>query len=117
MDVEVKKVFRASKLAGVRVTSPEQERVGEIEDVVIDLESGRVAYAVLCSKGFMGFHEKLFAVPWHELSLQHDDAGRHFVLNTTRQKLKSAKGFDKDDWPDVASANWQSAMAKHFGKP
>jgi len=112
MEIKLRKVFRASKIAGIPVRNPEKEDIGEIEDIVIDLETGSIAYAVLHFHGW--FHDKLFAVPWGELALTHDDDGRHFVLDTTRERLKSAPGFNPQYWPDVASDEWREEVDAHY---
>lgn len=112
MGIETKKAYRASKIAGITVTNPENDDVGEIMDVVIDLEDGDVAYAVLHFRAW--FQDKLFAVPWRALTLIHDEDGQHFKLDTTRERLKSAPGFDTDDWPDVASNDWREEVDAHY---
>ena len=73
------------------------EHLGKIEDLMIDLENGRVAYAVLSFGGFLGLGNKLFAVPWEALSVMpHEHA---FGLNVSKEILEKAEGFDKDNWP------------------
>ena len=73
------------------------EHLGKIEDLMIDLENGRVAYAILTFGGFLGFGNKLFAVPWEALSVRpHEHA---FALNVSKETLEKAEGFDKDNWP------------------
>lgn len=112
MEIKVKKVFRASKIAGIAVRNPENDDIGEIKDVVIDLKDGDVAYAVLSFSTW--FSEKLFAVPWKELSFTHDEETHYFVLDTTEERLKSAPGFDPDNWPDVASDDWREEIETHY---
>lgn len=113
MGIQTKMVCRVGNLVGNHVENPEAERIGEIEDVVIELEEGKVAYAVLHFHDW--FRNKLFAVPWNELTIAHDEANRrYFILDTTRERLKSAPGFDPEDWPDVASDDWREEIRAHF---
>jgi sporulation protein YlmC with PRC-barrel domain len=114
MEISIKKVLRAKHIARISVRSPERDEIGDIEDVVIDLESGTIAYAVL--HFYTWFQDKLFAVPWSELSLAHDDKGRFFILDTTPHALKSAPGFDPKNWPDVASDLWREEVDSHYRK-
>ena len=73
------------------------EHLGKIEDLMIDLENGRVAYAILSFGGFLGLGNKLFAVPWEALAVRpHEHA---FTLNVSKETLEKAEGFDKDNWP------------------
>ncbi len=87
----------AKKINGDKVINLAGEHLGKIEDLMIDLENGRIAYAVLSFGGFLGFGNKLFAVPWEALSVRsHEHA---FALDVSKEILEKAEGFDKDDWP------------------
>jgi hypothetical protein len=87
----------AKKINGDKVINMAGEHLGKIEDLMIDLENGRVAYAVLSFGGFLGFGNKLFAVPWEALSVRsHEHA---FALDVSKEILEKAEGFDKEDWP------------------
>ena len=70
---------------------------GEIEDLMIDLNNGRVAYAALSLGGFLGMSDKLFAVPWQALSPIPDEQA--FILDVPKNVLEKAEGFDKDKYP------------------
>ncbi|MCO5381646.1 MAG: PRC-barrel domain-containing protein [Methanosarcina barkeri] len=54
----------ASTIKGDKVVNRAGEDLGKIEELMIDLEDGRVAYAVLSFGGFLGMGNKLFAIPW-----------------------------------------------------
>lgn len=94
------KIRSLDSLVGTRVVNLEGEDLGKIEEMMIDLEHGSIAYAVLSFGGLLGFGDKLFAVPWESLSL--DQGNERMLLNVPRARLKEAKGFDKFDWPNVA---------------
>lgn len=64
--------------------------------------------------GFLGFNNTLFAIPWEELVLKHDEAEQYFVLNTSKEKLAAAPGFDKNDWPKTAERDWESEVDAHY---
>ena len=55
--------MRASKLIGSEVKNAQGENLGEIKDLVIDVNHGRVHYAILSFGGFLGMGDKLFAFP------------------------------------------------------
>ncbi len=97
-------VMAASTLEGDDVVNRQGETLGEISDIMLDVPSGRVAYAVMTFGGVMGMGSKLFAVPWNALTL---DADREcFVLDVDKQRLDKAPGFDKDHWPSMADTDW-----------
>ena len=80
-----------------KVVNTAGEELGKIEELMIDLEKGRIAYAVLSFGGFLGMADKLFAIPWQALTLRvHDHA---FTLDIPKDVLEKAEGFDKDNWP------------------
>jgi len=72
------------------------EDVGKIEEFMIDLQDGKVAYVVVSHGGALGIGNKLFAIPWQALSLRlHEHA---FALNVSNETFDKAEGF-KDNWP------------------
>ncbi len=94
----------AATLTGNDVVNETGEALGDIKEIMLDMRSGRVAYAVLSFGGFLSVGEKLFAVPWNALKL--DTINKCFVLSVGKQKLESAPGFDPDAWPNMADSSW-----------
>lgn len=106
-------VLSASTVAGDKVTNSSGEDLGKVEDLMIDLESGRVAYAVLSfGAGFM-HSGKLFAIPMASLSVNQKD--KKLVLNVTKEMLETADGFDSDHWPDMADPDFRARTYSHYG--
>lgn len=114
MEVKVRKAFRSGTVIGIPVKTPDHKKVGNIEEIVVDIESGQVAYAVLSFGGFFGYGDKFFAVPWEEFSFVHDEKQHYFVVDTSREKLDKLPGFSKADWPDVANSNWDEHVDAHY---
>jgi sporulation protein YlmC with PRC-barrel domain len=67
------------------------ERLGRISTIAVNMESGRIAYAVLAFGAFPN-RTKLFAVPWEILSFSSHD--RRFILNVPKKTLQLGLGFD-----------------------
>ncbi|WP_287654541.1 PRC-barrel domain-containing protein [Accumulibacter sp.] len=103
----------ATTLVGDDVCNPHGEDVGEIKEIMLDMRSGEVAYAVLSFGGFLGMGEKLFAVPWRALQL--DTENKRFVLNVDQDRLKNAPGFHKSNWPDMADQSWAREIHTYYG--
>ena len=97
---------------GSKVTNQQNEDLGKIEDLVFDLASGRIAYAVLSFGGFLGMGDKLFALPWN--AIHYDTKDNCFILNVDKEKLKTAPGFDKDHWPNWADRTWGQSIYKFY---
>lgn len=103
----------ANTLVGNDVYNRDSEDLGDIKDIMLDMRSGRVSYAVLSFGGFMGMGQKLFAVPWDALKL--DTENKRFVLDVDKERLKSAPGFDQDHWPDMADSSWEKGIHEYYG--
>jgi len=97
-------LMKASTLRDTKVKNKANEDLGKIDDFVMHLDSGKIAYAVLSFGGVLGIGNKLFAVPWNVLSMKMDS--REFILDVPKERLKNAPGFDKDNWPDMANPDW-----------
>ncbi|MES2625062.1 MAG: PRC-barrel domain-containing protein [Pseudomonadota bacterium] len=107
------KVLSAGSLAKDKVKNPGGDNLGDIVDFMIDLDTGKVAYAVLSFGGVMGIGNKLFAIPWKAMSVDTED--HTFVLDTSRETLERAPGFDKDNWPDMSDPKWGTDIHAHYG--
>jgi len=108
-----RRVLSAETLTGDRVRNTVGEDLGKIEEIMIDIPGGRVAYAVLSFGGFLGMGDKLFAVPWDALTV--DEEEHEFILNVDKATLEQAPGFDKDNWPDMADPTWGSEIYSYYG--
>lgn len=106
-------VMGADTLIGNDVYNHKEEDLGDIKEIMIDMHSGTVAYAVLSFGGFLGLGDKLFAVPWNALVL--DTKNKRFVLNVDKERLETAPGFDKDAWPDMVDPTWQNEIHSFYG--
>ena len=107
------RLMGANTLDGNDVYNKQDEDLGDIKEIMIDVPTGRVAYAVLSFGGFLGMGEKLFAVPWSALTL--DTVNKRFVLDVTKERLKDAPGFDKDSWPNMADLTWVNSVHAYYG--
>jgi sporulation protein YlmC with PRC-barrel domain len=105
----------ANTLLGNDVCNKAGDDLGDIKEFMLDMASGKVAYAVLSFGGLLGMGDKLFAVPWAALIL--DTVKKRFTLNVTKESLKDAPGFDKDHWPSMSDQTWASGVHKFYGTP
>ena len=103
----------ADTLIGDKVVNGQGDKLGDIKEIMLDMRTGHVAYAVLAFGGFLGLGEKLFAVPWQALQL--DTVDKCFVLNVDKDRLKTAPGFDPDNWPDMSDLRWVGAVHSFYG--
>ncbi len=107
-----RRVLSASTLEGDRVLNSAGEDLGKVDDLAIDLATGRVAYLVLSYGGVLGIGNKLFAVPWGAVRIDEDE--KAFVLDVDKRRLEIAPGFDKDNWPDMADPTWSAGIYEFY---
>jgi sporulation protein YlmC with PRC-barrel domain len=107
------RVLAADTLTGDKVVNLQNEDLGKIEHLMIDLATGRIAYAVLSFGGFLGMGDKLFAIPWSALTV--DTVEKRFILKVDKELLKLAPGFDKERWPNMADRAWGTQVFKYYG--
>ena len=105
-------VMDADTLTGDSVVNASGEDLGKIEAIMLDVASGRIAYAVLSFGGFLGMGDKLFALPWSSLTLDTDN--KCFVLDVPKERLENAPGFDKDHWPSMADRTWANDLHSYY---
>lgn len=105
-------IMGANSLAGYIVRNNQSEYLGMIKEIMIDMQTGTIAYAVLSHGGFLMFGHKLFAVPWS--SLKPDGRKHSFTLDVDKRRLLDAKGFDVDNWPPVADQRWIDATHRSW---
>jgi hypothetical protein len=103
----------ASTLEGDRVMCSDGEDVGKIKEIMLDVSAGRIAYAVMSVGGFLGIGDKLLAIPWNALALDTDR--KCFLLSVPSETVKSAPGFDKDQWPSMADVTWATEIHSYYG--
>jgi len=103
----------ADTLIGNDVHNNDGEDLGDIKEIMLDMRSGNVGYAVLAFGGIFGMGEKLFAVPWQALVL--DTENKRFVLNVDKERLRAAPGFDRNHWPNMADQVWAREIHDYYG--
>ncbi len=114
-------LMRASDLTDMNVRNPQNQKLGTIQDVVFDTNSGRVRYAVLGEGGVLGLGEKYFAIPMTAFQFPAMNTNnsktdnKDLVLNADKNRLANAPGFNKDNWPDMASTQWTTESNKYWG--
>lgn len=107
-------LLSASTITGDEVCNMQDEKLGKIQDLMLDITEGKIRYAVLASGGFLGMGDRLFAVPWK--ALKQDKENKRFMLDVDVERLKNAPGFDKDQWPNMADATWNSTVESYYAR-
>lgn len=103
-------IVRASELMGEEVVNNQDEKLGDITDLILDPGQSRVSLAVVSAGGFLGIGEELFAVPWNKLAHRPDEV----VLNIDRDTLSKAPHFAKDRFPERGDREYVVTIYRYY---
>jgi sporulation protein YlmC with PRC-barrel domain len=121
------KAMPSRRVVGRKVVNEWGIDLGRIEELAVNTEDGRIAYAVLSFRSATGVADKLFAIPWEVLAYHAESD--EFILDVPRDLLDQAPGFDRANWPEHAdeawatqvytqsgsTASWYSSTGQHMG--
>lgn len=109
------RVLSAANIIGNKVVNSEGDQLGNIRDLMLDLDDAQVAYAVVSFGRFLDLGDKLFAMPLEALSFRVED--HTVILDVDKELLRNAPGFDMDHWTDHAQdeAGWLLDIYAYYG--
>jgi sporulation protein YlmC with PRC-barrel domain len=109
---EMDRLMRADVVIGADVRNTEDEKLGEIEDVVLDPADRRIAYVLVSRGGFLGFGGELVAVRWRGLRATTDH--EIFVLDVPRSAFEQAPAVGSGNFAQTASQSWREQMDRFW---
>jgi sporulation protein YlmC with PRC-barrel domain len=86
--------------------------LGEIEELVLDIHSGHVAYALMAVGGFLGMGQKMIAIPWSTVTI--DRVYQRCVVNIDLARLMEAPSLEGDPLPRMADPRWAKQVHAYF---
>jgi sporulation protein YlmC with PRC-barrel domain len=111
LSVSSSSALKASDLIGSNVENRQGESLGEISDLAIDPQSGRIAFALISQGGVLGVGTKFTPVPMNAITFSDNKA----ILDVSKDKLANAPSFDKDQWPNVSDRTQIGETYRYFG--
>ncbi len=85
----------ASKVRGTPVYNTNGDKIGTVEDIVLDKLSNNIMFAVLGSGGLMGMGEKFRPIPWSVLDYEPEKGG--YVVAVSKDVLENAPAYRMED--------------------
>ena len=104
------RVLTAKSIIGDKISNYADEDLGSIEDIMLNIDDGKIEYVIIAFGGFIGMNQKYFAVPFDALTI--DTKNHAFVYDQRRSVFENDPGFDKNHWPD---ANFHSLRSGNYG--
>jgi hypothetical protein len=98
---ETAALIGSDKVEGTNVYRSNGDKIGQIERIMLDKQSGKVAYAVMSFGGFLGLGHEHYPVPWSLLTYNTKLGG--YEVNISDQQLTGAPKYANDndwDWED-----------------
>lgn len=105
--------MRTSEVLGKEVKNAQGEDLGDIENLVVDIDNERVRYAVMSLDEFFGRDDKLFAIPLNQFRV--DDKG-NLMLNVAKAELEKAPGLMRNRSPNFSEETYRTAVDRYFFK-
>ena len=88
-------LINAEKVHGTDVYNMAGEKLGTIEDLVLDKINGSVQFAVLSFGGLLGLGDKHYPLPWSALNYDTRQGG--YVVNLSKEQLENAPAYEADE--------------------
>lgn len=105
----------ATSIIGDAVENTKGDKLGKIDNLMINLSTGQVEYAVIEHGGLLGVGSKLFAIPFAEL--QVDEVKECFILNRDKDYVKESPGFDANHWPATNDHSYFDSVNSYYNRP
>lgn len=104
----------STEVVGKPVKTMEGNQLGTIENLMIDLNDGRLVYIVLVTDGFLGETHRYFAIPRSDLKIESGNPNE-FVIEVETEELKHAKGFNPEKWSLTPCQDGVEAVYELYG--
>lgn len=117
-DLDTRETFNliaADKVEGTTVYNRTGDKLGSVDNVMIDKINGKIAYAVMSFGGFLGMGKDHYPLPWSVLN--YDPGMGGYVVDLDPSLLKSAPGYEQDDTIDWSDEAWNRRLHDHYGVP
>ena len=108
-------VHDTKDIIGTRIKNAEGKDIGEIDQLLIDTQTGKVTHAVVGLGGLMGVGEKKVVVPWSDLKFASAAEGKKNAITMDQAKLESAPRYERsartDSTPSASPSTTSSGKS------
>ena len=104
-------VISSDKVEGTNVYNERGDKLGSIDDLMIDKRSGQVRYAVMEFGGFLGMGTDRYPLPWS--MLKYDTSKEGYVVPLEKDRLEGAPRYSRDDVPTY-NADYERRLGEYW---
>jgi len=105
----------ANEIIGKKVTNAQDEDLGKVQDIIINVDAGTAPYAVIATGGVFGANRSKIAVSLGSLHCSAD--GKELVMSVTKEQLQAASKTATGAWAPVANSEWARRVDAFYGQP
>ena len=106
-------LIEASKVQGTAVYNPHGERLGSVDDVMIEKRSGQAAYAIMSFGGFLGLGSEHYPIPWSKL--KYDTTLGGYVADIDPSLLEGAPAYAAGAQPRWGDKGYEENLHRYYG--
>lgn len=108
-------LIEASKVQGTAVYNLHGERLGSIDDVMIDKRSGLSVYAIMSFGGFLGLGGDYYPIPWSKLTYDRNLGG--YVVDVEPRALEGAPAYAAGATPRWGDRTYEESLHNYYRAP
>ena len=112
---ETSRLIASDKVEGTAVYNRKGEKLGTVQNFMVDKRSGQVAYAVMSFGGFLGIGEEYHPLPWKVLTYDTNLGG--YVVDLDRKRLEDAPRYRRASEPNWADPAYGTGLSNYYGVP
>jgi len=107
-------VHKLNQLIGMNIENSNNQPIGKVSNIVVDMPAGRLMYVVLSPDSSLNLGNNLYPIPSDALTLSSDK--KHLVTGIDQQKLATAPHFEKSNWPNLTDSTFATQVYQFYGK-
>lgn len=111
-DIKSARLISSSRVEGTPVYNPEGEKLGIVDSMMIDRDTGHVAYAVMAFGGFLGMGEKRHPMPWK--TMVYDKKLEGYVVTLSREELEAAPNMEAGEFARLDDRDYEETVYTHY---
>jgi sporulation protein YlmC with PRC-barrel domain len=102
-----------SKLERYDLVNERGQDLGQVQNFVVDMLTGRIAFVIVAFGGMLGISDRWFAMPWDIMTWSPDK--KKFVMDMPTKILETAPGMHKEKWVEDINSDWLAKCYLHYG--